>query len=165
MSLPRPSPEQRRKIEANKLRNAKIRDDLAARERRIVAKVSEITDGALEASRRAAISLPDLQNIIDKLERAYCLAAAKEMPIAMKECAMSQARLMGLIIDRSAVMHANVSATNLHGDVDEQRQALIERFAEKHGTKQARLLTRAIAWAREHADDDDDMIDVEPDNE
>jgi hypothetical protein len=82
--VPRPSPEQRKKIEANKLAKQKGRDEVAARERRICAKVQAITDEALGFPNAPLRSeFPDIANIMDKLERAYCLAVAKELPLAM----------------------------------------------------------------------------------
>ena len=49
--MPRPSPEQRKRLEANRRAKAKLRDEIAAREQRTHDRVQGIVDTALGRSR------------------------------------------------------------------------------------------------------------------
>src|SRR5215813_6156435 len=100
--MPRPSPSDRRKIEARRKANAKLRDDAAEREKRVAAQVEKIVSGALVRS-RGCEALPDVPELIQQLEEARLLAMASGQAKAAVDAVMAQGRLLGLVVDRSAV--------------------------------------------------------------
>jgi hypothetical protein len=105
--------------------------------------------------------LPDINNLVEKLERAYCLACAKELPAAMVMAATAQARLLGLIVDRQAVVHAHVDPAVLQGSIEEGRQRIFEKLAERVGSHKARRALAFIEQLQEEPDKPDDVIDGE----
>src|SRR5262245_28016778 len=86
--MPRPDKETRKRIEANKKANALRRDDIAAQEKRTAERVQKILDEALSRP-RSRETLPDLHNLIEKLESAYNLAMATCQPKAATDTVMA----------------------------------------------------------------------------
>jgi hypothetical protein len=84
--------------------NAKRRDDEAAREKQTAARVQSIITTALDRP-RSRETLPDLHDLVSKLESAYDLAMATSQPKSAVDCVLAMGRLTGILVDRSAVVH------------------------------------------------------------
>jgi hypothetical protein len=101
--MARPSPEERKRIAANKAAKARIKAEMDERDARLRERVQAIIDGALIGT-DVIIGLPEnLQKVVNKLEAAYRLAMQTEQPGHTVQAAMSQAKLLGLIIDQQMV--------------------------------------------------------------
>jgi hypothetical protein len=157
--MPRPSPEERKRLEANRKAKAKLRDEAAEREKRTADRVQGIVDTALGRS-RAHQALPDLPELLERLEEARRLAMACSQPTAAVAAVMAEARLLGLVIDKQMVAV---------GGPDEFRSAesedeVFERLRERVGSRKA---DRFIAFFQDMrrqenaSDDNDDVIEGE----
>jgi hypothetical protein len=151
--MPRPSPEQRKKIEANRVIKHKIKADMDARDAQTFKRVQTIIDGALDHSRKAKLELPDLIEIMQKLERAYQLALATSQPGHAVAAAMAQAKLRGFIVDQQITAIGAPSDFSLQGDIDEVREHLVERLSERLGSRKARKMIEFLERLRKEPDD------------
>jgi DnaJ-domain-containing protein 1 len=121
--MPRPDRETKRGIEQRRAANAKLRDDAAAREKQMQARVQSIIATALDRP-RLQDTLPGLHDLIQRLEAAYDLAMAATQPKAAIDATMAMGRLLGLVIDRSAVAI---------GDLREAKEEAIRNLEEEIG--------------------------------
>src|SRR5258708_7843579 len=100
--MPRPSPNERRRIEARRKANEKLRLDAAAHDERVKLQVEKIVKGALGRP-RTRDTMPDLHELIERLWSAYDLAMASGQAKSAVDAVMAVGKLTGLLIDRSAV--------------------------------------------------------------
>jgi hypothetical protein len=115
--------------------------------RRHERQIADIEAEANELARRAIQEGYSREMALVELESAR-LGAMKSFPIqaqAAVNATLAKAKLMGLIIDKQAILHGTRSGTggmmDLHGDVREARRQVIESLRERFGTeKTARLL-------------------------
>jgi hypothetical protein len=89
--------------------------------------------------------LPTVPDLVDKLEKAYALAMATSQPVAAVSATMAIGRLLGLVIDRSAVAIAQVGPERFHGDIEVQREAVFERIRERVGSARAERSSRSCS--------------------
>jgi hypothetical protein len=112
VTLPCPSPEQSKRIEANKLKNAKRKASMDA----LDARVQRIIDDALErVCSNPMTELPELPELLDKLDSAYMLAMATSQPRHAGAIVMSMAKLCGLDVNQHIVA-GSPPQFNLQGD-------------------------------------------------
>jgi hypothetical protein len=156
--MARPSPEERKKLDARRAEKAKLRGDKDARDAAVHVRVQGIIDQSLKRS-RGALALPDIEELVARLEEARALAMATSQPGHAVAAVMAQAKLLGLVVEMQAVGRPE-EIRALQGDVAEQQQALIERLREKHGSRAAEKFARFIEYMKR--DDDNDVIDGEP---
>ena len=156
--MPRPDKETRKRIEANKKRNAALRDDAAEREKRVAAQVEKIVSGALVRS-RGREALPNVPELIQQLEEARLLAMASGQAKAAVDAVMAQGRLLGLVIDRSAVAVAGVG----FGGQAKTHDEIIRDMRESIGNEATQQFLQAIEDMRRtyNGRSDDDAIEVE----
>jgi hypothetical protein len=143
--MPRPSDRDRKRIEANRKANAARRDDeakrekqtaarvskivgdaRAAHEKRVAARVSKIFDDALDRT-RARDTLPDIAELVAQLDEARMAALACYPPQAGAAVAatMAAAKLLGYVIDKSAVAVADFRTPKTREDVlNDLREAI-----------------------------------------
>jgi hypothetical protein len=123
--MPRPSPNERRKIEARKRVNEKIRLDAAAHDERVKLQVEGIINGTLARTRGREAVLPDLPELLERLEEARLLAMASGQANAAVAAVMAEAKLCGFVIDKSAVAHADFRMGKTKEDViNDLREAI-----------------------------------------
>jgi len=142
--MPRPSPADRRKIEARRREKQAMRDSAAERERRTADRVQKILDEALSRP-RSRETLPDLHNLIEKLESAYDLAMATNQAKAATDAVMAMGRLLGLVIDKSQ----SALAIGSPDDFRKTEAQVIEEMRERFGDRETEKFLQAIDVARE----------------
>jgi hypothetical protein len=104
--MPRPSPNERRKIEARKRANAKSRAEQADKDALIRKRVEGLLNDALGRSRaRDPAMLPDKAEIVAQLAEARMMALSCWPPQtqAAINASMATAKLLGFVVDRAAV--------------------------------------------------------------
>jgi hypothetical protein len=152
--MPRPGPEDRKRLEASRKAKQQLRDEAAEREKRMADRVQGIVDGALARS-RGREALPDLPELLERLEEARSLAMAAAQPQAAVAAVLAEARLLGLLVDRSVV------AVGAPGEFKaaEREEEVIERLRERVGSRAAeRFLTFIQGIRQENTGDDDDGV-------
>ncbi len=126
--------------EARFTANAKRRDDEAAREKRAAVRVQKIISTALDRPRK---TLPGLHDLIERLEAAYDLAMATNQAKSAIDATMATGRLLGLVIDKSAVAI---------GDLREKPKTweeTIEEMRNNIGDKRTEIFLEAMEEADE----------------
>jgi hypothetical protein len=99
--------------------------------------------------------LPDRAERVARLEehRQIALACWPPQVRAANEAAFMQARLLGLVVDQQAVLHANANEPiALTGDVAETRERLVEALSERMGTRKA---TKTVEFMQRLRDEPD----------
>src|SRR5258708_5294666 len=114
--MPRPDKETKKRIEARRRSNQVGRDDAAAREKQAAARVQKIISSALDRPRMRD-TLPDLHNLIEKLESAFDLAMASGQAKSAVDATMAMGRLLGLVVDKSAIAVADFRTPQTREDV------------------------------------------------
>jgi hypothetical protein len=137
--MPRPSPEERKRIETNRAAKRKLRAEIAAREQRTADRVQGIVDTALARARRP---LPDLAELIQQLEEARQLAMAcfPPQPNAAINATMAQAKLLGFVVDKQAIAVGKPDEFR----AVEQEEEILERLRERHGSRIAQRFSEFI---------------------
>jgi hypothetical protein len=130
--MARPSPEQKKRLEANRKAKERLRDEAQVRERRVADRVQSIVDDTLARS-RGRQALPDLSELLERLEEARALAMATSQPTAAVAAIMAEARLLGLEVNRSMVAVGSPEEFR----AIESREAVIERLRERFGSRRA----------------------------
>jgi hypothetical protein len=128
--MPRPSPNERRKIEARKKANAMRRNDEASREKRVAAQVEKIVSGALTRTRGREAVLPDLPELLERLEEARLLAMASGQANAAVAATMAEAKLCGYVIDKSQSAIAVAGSIGVSGMGSRKEPQTIEDIVE-----------------------------------
>jgi hypothetical protein len=90
--MARPSPNERKKIDANRAAKAKIKSEVDAREQRTRDRVDQIVTTALSCTGSRDV-LPTVPDLVEKLEKAYALAMATSQPVAAVSATMAIGRL------------------------------------------------------------------------
>jgi hypothetical protein len=112
-----------------------------------------LTDVALKRA-RGHEGLPDLPEILQRLEEARHLAMAVSRPGDAVAATMAQARLLGFDIARSAIaIGAPQEFQTLHGDVEQEQQRAIEGIRERWGSRAAGVFQKLVADMRGDGDD------------
>jgi hypothetical protein len=140
--MPRPSPNDRRKIEARKKANARLRAEQTDKDALIRKRVEGLLDNALNRSRaRDRELLPDVAEIVEQLAEARIMALSVYPPQtqAAINASMATARLLGYVIDKSAVAVAGQVSVFGAGSRKEPQsiEEVIEDFRESHGDRAA----------------------------
>src|SRR5262245_29715249 len=148
--MPRPSPSDRRKIEARRKANAARRADIAAQERRTAERVQKIIDESLSRP-RSRDTLPGLHDLIEKLESAYDLAMATNQAKAASDTVMAMGRLLGLVIDKSQ----SAVAIGSPADFQQTEAEVIANLRERVGDGPTELFLETMdkvkqEWRRRH---------------
>jgi hypothetical protein len=144
--MPRPSDEERKRIERRRAEGKRRLDAAAKQEAAINTHVQSICNAALGLAKGR-----DLETLLAKLDVAYDLAMTCRQPGAAVNAVLAQGRLMGLLVDRSAVLHAQAGsggeqgADFLLGDIEANRAQLLEMLREKMGSNRA---TRLVEFMR-----------------
>jgi hypothetical protein len=163
------SPRDRKNIERRRAENQKRRDDAAARDAAIHKRIATLADDAIARARRAPMERPDAVELIARFEELKVLAISCHPPqMAAAVSAVGwEARIAGVIVDRQAVMHAEVDASVLHGSVEEGRERIILKLADQRGMspRKARLAFEAAQRAFEAAAAADDIEDGDDDDD
>ncbi len=159
--MARPSPNERNKIDANRAAKAKIKSEVDAREQRTRDRVDQIVTTALSRT-GSRDGLPTVPDLVEKLEKAYALAMATSQPVAAVSATMATGRLLGLVIDRSAVAIAQVGPERFHGDIEVQREAVFERIRERVGSARAQWFITFMQEEMRNGSGDDGVINARP---
>src|SRR5258708_29491333 len=115
--MPTPSPNERRKIEARKKANEKIRLDAAAHDERVKLQVEGIISGTLARTRGRESVLPDLPELLERLEEARLLAMASGQAGAPVNAVMAEDKLCGFVFDKSQSALATAGQISAGGAV------------------------------------------------
>jgi hypothetical protein len=145
--MARPSPNERKKLDARRIEKAKLREDAAAREAKVHAKVQAIVDTALARSRDRK-GMPDVAELIDRLEDARALAMACAQPKAAVDAVMAEAKLLGYVVDRAAVAVGKPEDFLGIGEREAEEREAFERIRERHGTIAADRFMKLVADMR-----------------
>ena len=138
--MPRPSPEDRKRIERRRAEGKKRLDAAARQEAAINTQVQNICNKALGLSKTR-----DLETLLTKLDVIFDLAMTCRQPGAEVNAVLAQGKLMGMLVDRSAVLQAQAGGggeqrIDLTGDIDGKREELIEALREQMGSNRATRL-------------------------
>jgi len=155
--MPRPSPNEKRKIEARRKANAKLRDDNAEREKAVAVRVQRIVSDALDRS-RARETLPDVAEVIARLEDARMAALACYPPQANAavNAAMAQAKVLGYVVDKSAV------AVGSPEDFVKTEEEVLQNMRERVGNRATETFVKLMKVMREASKvGDDDVIGIQ----
>jgi hypothetical protein len=97
-------------------------------------------------SRREGLpDLPDLPELITKLDAAYELAMVTKQPGFACKCIELQGRLLGLMVERSAVVHGRMdNAVSLQGDTAENRRRILESMRERFGSEKTQRFLEVL---------------------
>src|SRR6266850_3491003 len=137
--MPRPSPSDRRKIEARRKANARIRDTEAERKKQMDARVQSIISTALDHP-RARDTLPDMHDLVERLWSAYDLAMATNQAKSAVDAVMAVGKLTGLLIDRSQSAIAVAGQISVGGAGSGKFETigdLVEDLRENYGERTA----------------------------
>jgi hypothetical protein len=158
--MPRPSPNERRKIEARRKANAQIRDTEAERKKQMDARVQSIISAALDRPRSREL-LPDLHSLLEKLESAYDLAMATNQANSAIAATMAMGRLLGLVIDKSAVAVAGQVSVFGAGSRKEPQtiEDLVDDIRETLGPRATQRFIEGLKVMGVEFDDDDNVIE------
>jgi hypothetical protein len=157
--MARPSPNERKLIDANRAAKAKIKSEVDAREQRTRDRVDQIVTTTLSRT-GSRDGLPTVPDLVEKLEKAYALAMATSQPVAAVSATMAIGRLLGLVIDRSAVAIAQVGPERFHGDIEVQREAVFERIRERVGSARAERFITFMQQEMRNGSGDDGVINA-----
>jgi hypothetical protein len=155
--MPRPNDKERKRIEARKAANRKVVEAAAKREQELHQQVQAICTDALQHVKNRN-GLPDTQALIERLDATYQLAMVCKQPSAAVAAILAEAKILGLLVDRSAVLHANAnthdhSMIDLTGSIDEVRERLLGELSERVGSRKAKLIAPILA-SRAAGDDE-----------
>jgi hypothetical protein len=153
MKQPKPDPKKnerkrKRQSRADRDKIRRMLDEHAAKDRhRHEHMVDKLLRDANERVGRLKTSGYDVDECLAELEEARVAALTAWPPQtgAAVQASMGKARVAGLIVDKQAILHGRVSASTLHGDIADNRNQLIERLREKHGSS---IVDRFIAFMR-----------------
>jgi hypothetical protein len=152
--MARPNDRDKKAIEQRRAENGKRRVAAAEREKRVQVQVESIVNDALKRP-RVGDALPDLPALVERLERAYDLAMVTNQPGMAIKAIEVEARLLGYMIERSAVMHGKVDAGPLLGSVEDNRRALIEEMRQTLGTERTDRMIAIYEGKAEPTEDDE----------
>jgi hypothetical protein len=128
--MARPSESEKRRIEARKKANEKIRLDAAAHDERVKLQVEQIINGTLARTRGREAALPDLPELIERLEEARLLAMAAGQPGAAVAATMAEAKLCGFVVDKSQSAVAVAGAFSISGAKNRGEPQTVEEIVE-----------------------------------
>jgi hypothetical protein len=162
--MPRPSPSERRRIEARKKANEKIRLDAAAHEERVKLQVEQIISGTLARTRGREATLPDLPELLERLEEARLLAMASGQANAAVAATMAEAKLCGFVIDKSqsaVAIAGQIAVGGIGSQKFESIEDIVEDMREHLGDRAAQKFLKTMEVARRVYDEDRDATDDE----
>jgi hypothetical protein len=148
--MARPNDEERRGREQRRAANQRARDETHERDKMIRTRVDRLVSDALDRSKRSD-DLPDRAEIIARLEEARHVALSCWPPQcqAAANCAMYEAKLLGYVIEQTAVGSPEEFPV-LTGSTEEAERAVIERLRERVGSK---ATDRFVAMIRDMRDE------------
>ena len=109
-----------------------------------------LLEQAADSAKRMMLEGYTLEMALEELEAARMAAMTRFPPDAAAAVAavMGKAKLMGLVVDKAAVLHGSPSSEGgdifLTGDIQLRRQELLERLNERLGSRKADLVLKAI---------------------
>ena len=145
--MARPSESEKRRIAARKAANEKIRLDAAAHDERVKLQVEQIINGTLARTRGRETVLPDLPELLERLEEARLLAMASGQANAAVAAVMAEAKLCGFVIDKSQSAIAVAGQISVGGagpGKDATINDLVEDVREHIGLRQAQKFIEAL---------------------
>jgi hypothetical protein len=83
-----------------------------------------------------------------------------QLPCRSVSATMAIGRLLGLVIDRSAVAIAQVGPERFHGDIEVQREAVFERIRERVGSARAERFITFMQQEMRNGSGDDGVINA-----
>lgn len=133
--MARPSPEERKRRDANKAKHAKSRDEAAKQEQIVRKRVEAILNDALSGSHDPGIAVERI-DLVAKLEHHRLMALSCYPPqiSAANSALFLQAKLLGLVVDQAAVVHANAGRIDMSGDQREVAERIFDHYREKIGS-------------------------------
>src|SRR5215813_12410007 len=139
--MPRPSPNERKRLESRRCEKQALRESAAERERRTADRVQIILDEALSRP-RSRETLPDLHSLIEKLESAYALAMTTSQPKPAIDAVLAMGRLLGLLVDRSATVIGSPD------DFRRSDEEIVARMRERVGDEETERFLQAVDHMR-----------------
>jgi hypothetical protein len=139
----RPSPAERRARDERRAANAAKRAEAAQQNERIAQRVEAIVSDALRRPTRRD-GLPDLPELIAKCDAAYELSMVARLPGYAIRAVELQAQLLGMLVDRQAIVHGRVEGNVLHGSVEDNRRQVLERMRERYGSAKTQRLLEVL---------------------
>jgi hypothetical protein len=139
--MPRPTPEKKRAIEERKAKHAKGREEAAKQEARVRARVESLLNEALTGPRGNDVQIERI-DLVAKLEhhRLMALSCYPPQVSAANNALFLQAKLLGMVVDQAAVVHADAGRVDLSGDNREVAERILESWREKVGSFKANEL-------------------------
>jgi hypothetical protein len=161
--MARPSESERRRIEARKKANARLRDTEAERKKQADARVQQIISTAL-AQPRARDTLPDMHDLIERLWSAYDLAMASGQAKSAVDAVMAVGKLTGLLIDRSQsaiAVAGQIGVSGIGSQKFENIEEIVEDVRERLGERTAQMFLKTMEVMKRVFDEDRDATDDE----
>jgi DnaJ-domain-containing protein 1 len=159
--VPRPSPNEKRKIEARRRANERLRNTEAERKKLADVRVQQTISNALDHP-RARDTLPDMHDLIERLWSAYDLAMATNQATSAINAVMAVGKLTGLLIDRSAVAVAGAVSVGIGSRKEPQTiEEIVEDLRENIGDRTAQRFIEMLRGMGMYDNNGDDAEVIE----
>jgi hypothetical protein len=142
--MARPSKTERKAIEERREKYRLEREAAAERERASHQQIARLVEASQQAPKPA---LPDVAELVRRLEeiRAIAMSAIPPQTGPAVQCIVAEAKILGLMLDRQAVMTGTPQQFGIRPDEDEQQ---FRELGERHGPEIEKEFRKFVAKAR-----------------